>query len=101
MTGSSRIRCGITTKGRNALRRSDEILAEVFSALSAEELRTLHRLTVQALGHPRRNVRIDQSRQARQRGPWRRVTTEAQFVTDRAKARTQQVACAWPPRFRR
>lgn len=46
----------ITTTGRTALRRCDDILADVtddvFSALSPEDQRTLHRLTLQALGHP-------------------------------------------------
>jgi DNA-binding MarR family transcriptional regulator len=46
----------ITPQGREALTRCDEILAavtdEVFSELSPDERRTLHRLTLRALGQP-------------------------------------------------
>lgn len=46
----------ITSRGRKSLERCNEILVrvtdEVLSALSPEERRTLHRLTLRALGHP-------------------------------------------------
>jgi DNA-binding MarR family transcriptional regulator len=51
-----RYRLSLTTEGRRALSRCDKILDDVtndvFSALSPDERRTLHRLTLRALGQP-------------------------------------------------
>ena len=51
-----RYRLTLTAQGHKVLRRCDAILAavtdEVFSALTADQRRTFHRLTLQALGHP-------------------------------------------------
>lgn len=51
-----RYRLTLTASGTQALRRCDAILADatddVFANLSADDRRTLHRLTLRALGHP-------------------------------------------------
>jgi DNA-binding MarR family transcriptional regulator len=51
-----RYRLTLTPQGKKALRRCDAILAavsdDVFAALTAGERRTLHQLTLRALGHP-------------------------------------------------
>jgi DNA-binding MarR family transcriptional regulator len=51
-----RYRLTLTAQGHKVLRRCDAILGavtdDVFSALTADERRTFHHLTLRALGHP-------------------------------------------------
>ncbi len=55
-TDRRRYRLSVTPAGRRAVRRTEEVIAavtgEVFAALSESERRTLHRLTLRALGEP-------------------------------------------------